>query len=261
MPTELEVTKHRVFITQAGPTPHNPEDGKVVALRRGSDPVEIASGASMLIDVERGPGGKLYALSQGQWDGAGEGSPASQSTGRLVIVKRDDSLKPVLDRYGEEHETAEGRNPPRLCRPTHPTSLAPSISARTVAIDLPQGNVQNRSPDDDQHRLLRLIQRPRSDLGTDSGHSSPVTATRPAARPSLSLGQFGVRPVDAPLPGVVLLGGARSRPSHVDGVRQKHRVRRIGRRQHLQDRQSLTSGTAPVSRAAPDRQAKVAPRC
>ena len=56
----------------------------------------------MLIDVERGPGGKLYALSQGQWDGVGEGSPASPNTGRLVVVKRDGSLKPVLDRYGEE---------------------------------------------------------------------------------------------------------------------------------------------------------------
>ena len=102
VPTGLEVTKHRVFITQLGPIPHEPEDGKVLALRRGSDPIEVASGASMLIDVERGPGGKLYALSQGQWNGVGEGSPAFPNTGRLVIVKRDGSLKPVVDRYGQE---------------------------------------------------------------------------------------------------------------------------------------------------------------
>ncbi len=76
VPTGLEVAGGRVFITQAGPVPHEPEDGKVVALRRGSDPREVASGASMLIDVERGPHGKLYALSQGQWDGLGEGTPA-----------------------------------------------------------------------------------------------------------------------------------------------------------------------------------------
>ena len=63
MPTGLEVTKHRAFITQAGPIPHHPEDGKVLALHRGSNPTEVASGASMLIDVERGPHGKLYALS------------------------------------------------------------------------------------------------------------------------------------------------------------------------------------------------------
>jgi hypothetical protein len=102
VPTGLEVTRGRVFITQLGPIPHEPEDGKVVALRRGSDPVEVASGASMLVDVERGPGGKLYALSQGQWDGVGEGSPALPNTGRLVIVERDGSLTPVVDRHGQE---------------------------------------------------------------------------------------------------------------------------------------------------------------
>ena len=102
VPTGLEVTKGRVFITQAGPIPHEPEHGKVIALHRGSSPTEVASGASMLIDVERGPHGKLYALSQGQWDGVGEGSPALPNTGRLVIVKRDGSLKPVVDRHGQE---------------------------------------------------------------------------------------------------------------------------------------------------------------
>jgi hypothetical protein len=102
VPTGLEVTKHRVFITQLGPIPHEPEDGKVLALRRRSEPIEIASGASMLIDVERGPHGKLYAVSQGQWNGVGEGSPAFPDTGRLLIVKRDGSLKPVVDRRGQE---------------------------------------------------------------------------------------------------------------------------------------------------------------
>ena len=102
VPTGLEVTKHRVFITELGPIPHEPEDGKVLALHRRSSPTEIASGASMLIDVERGPHGKLYALSQGQWDGVGEGSPALPNTGRLVIVKHDGSLKPVVDGQGQE---------------------------------------------------------------------------------------------------------------------------------------------------------------
>ena len=102
VPTGLEVTAGRVFITQAGPIPHEPEDGKVLVLRRGSDPREVASGASMLIDVERGPRGKLYALSQGQWDGVGEGSPASPNTGRLVIVGRDGDLRPVVDSRGQE---------------------------------------------------------------------------------------------------------------------------------------------------------------
>jgi len=102
VPTGLEVSKGKVFITLGGPTPHNPEDGKVLALHRGAAPTELASGASMLFDVERGPGGKLYALSQGQWNRVAEGSPAFPNTGRLVIVKRDGSLKPVVDGRGRE---------------------------------------------------------------------------------------------------------------------------------------------------------------
>jgi hypothetical protein len=101
VPTGLEVVRGRVFLTQLGPIPHEPEDGKVLGLRR-SGPTEIASGARMVIDVERGPRGKLYALSQGQWDGVGEGTPALPNTGRLVIVKRDGTLTPVVDRRGRE---------------------------------------------------------------------------------------------------------------------------------------------------------------
>jgi hypothetical protein len=102
VPTGLEVARGRAFVTEAGPIPHAPEDGKVLALRRGSNPRELATGASMLIDVERGPRGKLYALSQGQWDGVGEGSPASPNTGRLVVVGRNGNLTPVVDRRGQE---------------------------------------------------------------------------------------------------------------------------------------------------------------
>jgi sugar lactone lactonase YvrE len=102
VPTGLDVSRGRVFITQMGPIPHEPEDGKVLALRRRSQPIEVASGAGMLVDVERGPHGRLYALSQGQWDGVGEGSPARPNTGRLVIVRRDGSLTPVVDRHGQE---------------------------------------------------------------------------------------------------------------------------------------------------------------
>jgi len=102
VPAGLEVTRHRIFISQLGPNPHHPEDGKVVALHRHSSPTEVARGASMLVDVEQGPHGKLYALSQGPWDGVGEGTPALPNTGRLVVVKRDGSLSPVVDRRGHE---------------------------------------------------------------------------------------------------------------------------------------------------------------
>jgi hypothetical protein len=85
-----------------GPIPHDPEDGKVVALRPFSEAREVASGASMLIDVERGPHGRLYAVSQGQWDGVGEGSRADPDTGRLLVVGRHGDLTPVVDGDGQE---------------------------------------------------------------------------------------------------------------------------------------------------------------
>ena len=102
VPTGLETAFGRIFVTQMGPIPHVPEDGKVVAVRPGREPREVASGASMLIDVERGPHGKLYGLSQGQWDGFGEGSRADPDTGRLVVVGRHGDLTPVVDGRGEE---------------------------------------------------------------------------------------------------------------------------------------------------------------
>jgi hypothetical protein len=102
VPTGLETTAGHVFVTQLGPIPHHPEDGKVIAVRAGREPREVASGASMLIDVERGPRGRLYGLSQGQWDGVGEGSRAEPDTGRLVIVGRHGDLTPVVDGRGQE---------------------------------------------------------------------------------------------------------------------------------------------------------------
>jgi len=103
VPTGLEVIGGRVFFTQAGPVPHVPENGKVFALQpRSGMATELANGASMLIDVERGAGGRLYALSQGQWDGVMEGSPALPDTGRLVVVGRDGSLTPIVGVAGAE---------------------------------------------------------------------------------------------------------------------------------------------------------------
>jgi hypothetical protein len=102
VPTGLEVTAGFAFVTQMGPIPHTPEDGKILVGAPGWEPFEVASGASMLIDVERGPRGKLYGLSQGQWDGVGEGSRAVPNTGRLVVVGHHGELTPVADSRGQE---------------------------------------------------------------------------------------------------------------------------------------------------------------
>ncbi len=95
VPTGIEVQGNRIWVTQAGPVPHVPETGRVLALDRRTGPREVARGASMLIDVELGPQHQLYGLSQGQWDGVMEGSPALPNTGRLVRVTPTGGLQPV----------------------------------------------------------------------------------------------------------------------------------------------------------------------
>ena len=103
VPTGLEASGNTVHIGQLGPVPHDPADGKVAAVSPNSwSSVDIASGARMIVDVEYGRGHTLFALSQGIWDGVGEGSPAQPYTGRLVRVGSDGSLTPVVDASGNE---------------------------------------------------------------------------------------------------------------------------------------------------------------
>ena len=66
VPTGLEVRARTIYVAQAGPVPHLPKDGKVVAFRPASPTVrDVAAGGRLLVDVEFGPGHRLYALSQG----------------------------------------------------------------------------------------------------------------------------------------------------------------------------------------------------
>ena len=103
VPTGLEAIGPVVLTVQAGPLPHHPVDGKVLArVRPCRTAVEIAHGASLLVDVEFNRRVGLYALSQGQWDGVAEGSPALPNTGRLVKVDRHGDLVSVLDAHGSE---------------------------------------------------------------------------------------------------------------------------------------------------------------
>jgi sugar lactone lactonase YvrE len=99
VPTGLEVRGRTIYMAEAGPVPHLPETGKVVAFRPGSTRVrEVASGSPLLVDVELGPRGRLYALSQGDFQpGNPEGSPAQPNTGALVKVDRDGTFTVVVD--------------------------------------------------------------------------------------------------------------------------------------------------------------------
>ena len=66
VPTGLELLGSLVFVAQAGPVPHLPQNGRIVALgplAEGS--IQVAAGARLLVDVESGPHHTLYGLAQG----------------------------------------------------------------------------------------------------------------------------------------------------------------------------------------------------
>ncbi|WP_157002531.1 ScyD/ScyE family protein [Agromyces laixinhei] len=98
VPTGLDLVGLKLYIAQAGPVPHNPEDGTVVSLSLWRPtPRVVASGAPLLVDVEGSRCG-LYALAQGDYpEGAPEGSPAAPGTGALVKVASDGTFDVVVD--------------------------------------------------------------------------------------------------------------------------------------------------------------------
>jgi sugar lactone lactonase YvrE len=103
VPTGLEVGGRTIYMAEAGPVPHLPEDGKVVAFRPRSSAVrDVAAGSRLLVDVEFGHRHRLYGLSQGVFPpGAPEGSPALPDTGALVKVNRDGAFTVVIDRLNQ----------------------------------------------------------------------------------------------------------------------------------------------------------------
>ncbi|WP_053978116.1 ScyD/ScyE family protein [Mangrovimonas xylaniphaga] len=102
VPTGLAVSGNKIYMAETGPVPHYPEDGKVVYFTENSTYAPpVASGASMLVDVEFGLGQSLFALSQGTWNGLGEGSEAFENTGALVKANQDGTFSEIatgLDR-------------------------------------------------------------------------------------------------------------------------------------------------------------------
>jgi hypothetical protein len=99
VPTGLTVRGDTVFMAEAGPVPHLPQNGKIVQFRPNSPNVaEVASGASLLVDVKFGDDGRLYALSQGPGvPDAPPGSPAQPNSGALVRANRDGTFTFVVD--------------------------------------------------------------------------------------------------------------------------------------------------------------------
>lgn len=102
VPTGLESKGPGVLVGQAGPVPHTPETGRVVALsHKGGAVAPIASGAPLLVDVEVGRGNRIYGLAQGDWPYEGqdgkEGFPAAPNTGYLMAADRNGQFQIVVD--------------------------------------------------------------------------------------------------------------------------------------------------------------------
>lgn len=98
VPTGLAVWGNSIYVAQAGPIPHHPEDGRVVVFGpKSMTATEVAAGARLAVDVEFGPGRTLFALSQGFWDGPYEGAPAQPNTGALLRVNGNGTLTTVVD--------------------------------------------------------------------------------------------------------------------------------------------------------------------
>jgi hypothetical protein len=59
VPTGLEVRGRTIYMAEAGPVPHLPETGKVVAFTaKSTTATEVASGSPLLVDVEFGRGAR-----------------------------------------------------------------------------------------------------------------------------------------------------------------------------------------------------------
>ena len=130
VPTGLEVQGGRIYMGEAGPIPHLPQDGKVVTFTPWSAAAtEVASGAPLIVDVEFGHWRRLYALSQGIWDlpviPANEGAPASADTGRLLRVRKDGSFASVV----------EGLDRPTSLEFIGKTAFVVTLTGKVIRID------------------------------------------------------------------------------------------------------------------------------
>lgn len=98
VPTGLARWGDTLYVSQAGPIPHRPENGRVVAFEENVPSVtQIAAGAPLLVDVEYDLCRNLYALSQGTHEDkpGTEGTPANPNTGALVKVNGDGTFATI----------------------------------------------------------------------------------------------------------------------------------------------------------------------
>ena len=105
VPTGLAVSGNTVYLAEAGPVPHLPQNGKIVSFTPGaSTTTDVAAGARLAVDVEFGRGRTLFALSQGHFTcpdpndcASAAGSPADPNTGALLRANADGTFTTVAD--------------------------------------------------------------------------------------------------------------------------------------------------------------------
>jgi hypothetical protein len=104
VPTGLAIVGRTLYLAEAGPVPHLPENGRIVAFglpAPSPDGTVVATGGPLLVDVEPGHGHRLFGLAQGTYSGGPPGSPALPNTGQLLRVNRSGGFDVVtagLDR-------------------------------------------------------------------------------------------------------------------------------------------------------------------
>ena len=105
VPTGLALRGNTIYLTQAGPIPHLPENARLVSLSPKSPASEVASAAGLdaglFVDVEFGPGSTPYTLAQGKWEGAFDGAPALPNTGSLLKLKPNGTFSVIVDRLNQ----------------------------------------------------------------------------------------------------------------------------------------------------------------
>jgi len=88
VPTGASRADNVLYVSQIGAFPHTPQDGRVwaVTLPDGEASL-VAAGVPFIIDVEKGPESRLYALSFGTQPTNPEGPPADPFSGKLLLVR------------------------------------------------------------------------------------------------------------------------------------------------------------------------------
>ena len=99
VPTGLAIMGDTVYMAEAGPVPHLPQDGKIVSFGPMSAVVtEVAAGARLIVDVEFGRGRTLFGLSPGTCPaGSPAGAPALPNTGALMRANDGGTFSAIVE--------------------------------------------------------------------------------------------------------------------------------------------------------------------